>query len=174
MADITHGTWINNGKAVDAVYQSGVKIYGRNFYIGSKVFNSTATNLINVDHLTDSNGETTLHWTSNKATAGIYTAWDYIYQNSISPFNVGDTISFSLDAKGSGNLRISYEGNFAKAITLTNDWQRYSITGMVSSKGHPFTIYDVDNNPVEAFVRLPKVELGNPTPYSLAPEDVSN
>lgn len=30
MADITHGTWIKDGKAVDAVYQSGVKVYGRN------------------------------------------------------------------------------------------------------------------------------------------------
>ncbi len=33
MADITHGTWINNGAAVDAVYQDGVKVYGRNLFI---------------------------------------------------------------------------------------------------------------------------------------------
>ncbi|QHM39124.1 hypothetical protein C7M37_00099 [Lactiplantibacillus plantarum] len=30
MADITHGTWIKDGKAVDAVYQGGVQVYGRN------------------------------------------------------------------------------------------------------------------------------------------------
>ncbi|MFK5685382.1 hypothetical protein ACI3GN_02035 [Lactiplantibacillus plantarum] len=30
MADITHGTWIKDGKAVDAVCQNGVKVYGRN------------------------------------------------------------------------------------------------------------------------------------------------
>lgn len=35
MADITHGTWIKDGKAVDAVYQSGIKIYGRNLIVQS-------------------------------------------------------------------------------------------------------------------------------------------
>lgn len=33
MADITHGVWIKDGKAVDAVYQSGVKVYGRNLFV---------------------------------------------------------------------------------------------------------------------------------------------
>lgn len=37
MADITYGTWIKDGKAVDAVYQDGVKVYGRNLWIMSKV-----------------------------------------------------------------------------------------------------------------------------------------
>lgn len=32
MADITHGTWIKDGKAVDAVYQKGIKVYGRNYF----------------------------------------------------------------------------------------------------------------------------------------------
>lgn len=35
MADITHGTWIKDGKAVDIVYQSGVKIYSRNLLADS-------------------------------------------------------------------------------------------------------------------------------------------
>ena len=35
MADITHGTWIKDGKAVDAAYQNGVKIYGRNLIANS-------------------------------------------------------------------------------------------------------------------------------------------
>lgn len=35
MADITHGTWIKDGKAVDAVYQGGVKVYGRNLLINT-------------------------------------------------------------------------------------------------------------------------------------------
>ena len=34
MADITHGTLIKDGKAVDAVYQNGVKVYGRNLIKG--------------------------------------------------------------------------------------------------------------------------------------------
>ena len=32
MSDITHGTWIKDGKVVDAVYQKGVKVYGRNYF----------------------------------------------------------------------------------------------------------------------------------------------
>lgn len=35
MADITHGTWIKDGKAVDAAYQGGVKVYGRNLALGT-------------------------------------------------------------------------------------------------------------------------------------------
>ena len=35
MADITHGTWIKDGTPVDAVYQGGVKVYGRNLIKGS-------------------------------------------------------------------------------------------------------------------------------------------
>ncbi len=37
MADITHGTWINNGKAVDKVFSNGKQVYGRNLWIASKV-----------------------------------------------------------------------------------------------------------------------------------------
>jgi len=32
MADITHGTWIKDGKAVDAAYQNGVNVYRRNYF----------------------------------------------------------------------------------------------------------------------------------------------
>lgn len=35
MADITHGTWIKDGKAVDAVYQNGVNVYSRNLVTGT-------------------------------------------------------------------------------------------------------------------------------------------
>ncbi|AYH92122.1 hypothetical protein [Lactobacillus phage Dionysus] len=32
MADITHGTWIKDGKAVDKVFSNGRQVYGRNYY----------------------------------------------------------------------------------------------------------------------------------------------
>ncbi|KZT85693.1 Phage protein [Lactiplantibacillus plantarum] len=35
MADITHGTWIKDGKAVDNVFSNGKQVYGRNLVIGS-------------------------------------------------------------------------------------------------------------------------------------------
>ena len=31
MADITHGTWIKDGKAVDKVFSGGRQVYGRNY-----------------------------------------------------------------------------------------------------------------------------------------------
>ncbi|WP_195235647.1 hypothetical protein [Lactiplantibacillus plantarum] len=69
MADITHGTWIKDGKAVDAVYQSGVKVYGRNLLIGST--------------------DNVVHYTS---VAG-YTIW----KSYVTQFNVGDTLNVSAD-----------------------------------------------------------------------------
>lgn len=35
MADVTHGTWIKDGKVVDAVYQNGVNVYSRNLVTGT-------------------------------------------------------------------------------------------------------------------------------------------
>ncbi|WP_412053127.1 hypothetical protein [Lactiplantibacillus plantarum] len=32
MADITHGAWIKDGKAVDAVFSNGKQVYGRNLF----------------------------------------------------------------------------------------------------------------------------------------------
>lgn len=43
MADITHGTWIKDGKVVDAVYQSGVKVYGRNLFLDSQTQTSQSS-----------------------------------------------------------------------------------------------------------------------------------
>lgn len=37
MADVTHGTWINNGKAVDAAYQNGSQVYGRNLALDTSI-----------------------------------------------------------------------------------------------------------------------------------------
>lgn len=35
MADITHGTWIKDGKAVDKVFSNGKQVYGRNLLQGT-------------------------------------------------------------------------------------------------------------------------------------------
>jgi len=35
MADITNGTWIKDGKPIDAVYQDGRQVYGRNLLTGT-------------------------------------------------------------------------------------------------------------------------------------------
>lgn len=67
MADITHGTWIKDGTPVDAVYQGGVKVYGRNLLIGSTD---------NVVHYNSVSG---------------FTVW----KSYVTQFNVGDTLNVS-------------------------------------------------------------------------------
>ncbi|MGA3393807.1 hypothetical protein ACA604_14590 [Lactiplantibacillus pentosus] len=37
MADITHGTWIKDGGAVDAVFSNGRQVYGRNLLTGTSM-----------------------------------------------------------------------------------------------------------------------------------------
>jgi len=44
MADITNGTWIKDGKAVDKVYQNGRQVYGRNLFRGYPTNNKMRVN----------------------------------------------------------------------------------------------------------------------------------
>ena len=69
MADITHGIWIKDGKPINAVYQNGVKVYGRNLLIGST--------------------DNAVHYTS----IGGFTVW----KSYVTQFNVGDTLNVSAD-----------------------------------------------------------------------------
>ena len=43
MADITHGTWIKDGKAVDKVFSDGKQVYGRNLVTGTSNELTTVT-----------------------------------------------------------------------------------------------------------------------------------
>ena len=47
MADITHGTWIKDGKPIDAVYQNGKQVYGRNLLTGTSVPYTMGSGILN-------------------------------------------------------------------------------------------------------------------------------
>ena len=46
MADITHGTWIKDGKAVDKVFSDGKQVYGRNLLAGTSNVLTTVSDAI--------------------------------------------------------------------------------------------------------------------------------
>lgn len=141
MADITHGAWIKDGKAVDAVYQGGVKVYGRN------LLRDTATQLSN-DWFTSNHT-----WTSDKGTylgsrafKTTY-AWDnarYAFSSIAPLINTTDTYTYSIYVKVTGvdpstlsddnaiiwlSAATSTNETWVELNTLSgNDWQLVSQT----------------------------------------------
>lgn len=155
-----------NGKINDITSNGG----GRNLWVGSKTFANTNVNAPEVDWNTDSDGMVTAHITS---TGGFYGKWQYIYANSIAPFAIGDSVTFSIEMKGTGTITIGRENDFQKAITLTSNWTRYAISGTVNHTNSAHIIYNESGKDCDAYVRLPMVEKGTIAhDWQPAPEDV--
>jgi hypothetical protein len=198
VANITHGTWIKDGKAIDAVYQGGVKVYGRN------LLRDTATQSSNDWYIKNSG------WTSD---IGTYLdsrafktafAWDNVRYafSSVAPLiNTTDAYTYSIYVKVVGvdpsTLSDSYTiywfstatsagGAGIKVNTLSgNDWQRVNQTFTFNtnvadlSNRNPYNQslrFEIGNSlPDGAFIYFaaPKLEKGTiATSYSQAPEDV--
>lgn len=198
MADITHGTWIKDGKAIDAVYQDGVKVYGRN------LLRDTATQSSD-DWQTRNSG-----WTPDTGTYlgsrafKTTLAWNNVRYafSSVAPLiNTTDTYTYSIYVKVVGvdpsTLSNSYDidwfstatsksGTPIKVNTLSgNDWQRINQTFTFNTN-----VADLSNiNPYNQSLRFepsrslpdggliyfaaPKLEKGaTATPWTPAPEDV--
>lgn len=155
-----------NGKINDITSNGG----GRNLWVGSKTFANTNVNAPEVDWNTDSDGMVTAHITS---TGGFYGKWQYIYANSTDPFAIGDSVTFSIEMKGTGTITIGRENDFQKAITLTSNWTRYAISGTVNHTNSAHIIYNESGKDCDAYVRLPMVEKGTIAhDWQPAPEDV--
>lgn len=198
MADITHGTWIKDGKAVDAVYQGGVKVYGRN------LLRDTAT------QSSDDWFNKNLGWNSDIGTylnSRAYKtafAWDNIRYSfsSIAPLiNTTDAYTCSIYVKVVGvdpsTLSDSYHlawfstatsasGSIFRINALSgNDWQQISqsfhfttnVTDL-SNIGHynqSLRFEPANNLPDGVFIYFAalKLEKGNvATPWTPAPEDI--
>ena len=164
MADITHGTWIKDGKPVDATYQGGIKVYGRNLISGSYYsswrFSSNSGSTI--QKVTMDSGEVALHVIGTSNSSGFY-AWLTL------PSGNNTT---SVEVKGTGTINaLGWEGVGYTHITPTSNWQRVSMTNSFDGKAHPFVFYGT----MDVYVRLLKVEEGTiATPWTLAPEDILN
>ena len=142
---------------------------GRNLWINSKSFQNINVNSPEVDWNTDSDGITTAHITG---TGGFYGKWQYIYANNTDPFAIGDSGTFSVEMKGTGTITIARENDFEKAVTLTDTWTRYSVSGEVKGANRAHIIYNESGRDCDAYVRLPMVEKGTVAhDWTPAPED---
>jgi len=202
MADITHGTWIKDGKAVDAVYQDGVKVYGRNLLLSSQTqAKDGAWYSQNID------------WTTEQGTylgsniEYITTDWSnarYSYKDLLDRgvINYTDDFTYSVYFRvvGEDPAEMSYAYiNFISSATTKdfnvpvqitslkeNQWTRIVVTFKFKDVEHDQTDdyvhsirVEVSNAPKVAGAHYefaaPKLELGAiATPYSIAPEDILN
>lgn len=123
MADITHGTWIKDGKAVDKVFSNGRQVYSRNLLKGTKTPNSlTGSNILN-------QGGTIYYFANGKN-----------IQNQ--GLSIGDTLTCEFDWIVSN----STSGLFYIQINATN-WQKLSEQISITSannSGHSKFSFVVD------------------------------
>lgn len=200
MADITHDTWIKDGKAVDAVYQSGIKAYGRNLLLDSQTQTKSGA-------WRDKN----IYWTPGQGTylgsnidSTIY-AWDnarYSYKDLLDRgvINTTDNFTYSIyfrvvgeDPAGMSyaNIKLisavaSENGFIPLQLTSLKEgkWARavltFKFTGAEYDPAHSYDYairVEMTAAPKVAGARYefaaPKLERGTTaTPYSIAPEDI--
>ncbi len=176
MADITYGTWIKDGKAVDAVYQNGIKVYGRNLLTGTAKceFPFTANGeMQTVQTVQKYDDETNyIQYISNTPNNRMGLWWP------LTP-EVGQVYTLSADVCGNGYIQggiFRYEGGDIGSlgqVDLTNDWQRISNTFRVNAIGRWANWIIYANNSTLLKVKHIKIEKGNvATPWTPAPEDV--
>lgn len=165
MADITHGMWVKDGKAVDAVYQDGKQVYGRNLIKGSYASSwgfSINGNGTTVQKVTMDSGEVALHVIGHDDVSGF---WCHPSLPSSGIY------TYSVEVKGTGTVsKLGWGGPSNISVQPTDDWQRVSSTASLeTNRWYAFILYGA----MDVYVRLLKVETGSvATPYSPAPEDV--
>lgn len=168
MADITHGAWIKDGKAVDKVYQNGVKVYGRNLSLGTSIPISI-----------QGKGPSTL-WQDVKRIklsrnpAGLTVTYSYavtidrpdsgsLYQQFGTQFDPAWGMPVNVNLKDlQPGVKTSFNKTmvFPKFIGSAGNFNDYMTIGLVSSSA------------LVKFEDL-KVELGSvATPWTSAPEDI--
>jgi len=176
MADITHGTWIKDGKAVDKVFSDGKQVYGRNLlkntfdYASGWIYNNQA-----LTEILEADGTPTkiikINYNPND--------WVGVYQTfinwSVRP-KAGDTVTLSFYAKGDGRIYSSIDGISGSInINATSEWKLYNLTGVATKEIANFSIYlhNIVTTATSIYVHSVKFEInGEPTIYTPAPEDV--
>lgn len=186
MADITHGTWIKDGKAVDAAYQNGRQVYGRNLLKNTGNLLSTSTTTV---------------W-------GVLFDSSQVYDSGIKSLSGVSAMTFSFNVYVPSNanvgdaLKIQLKGQNSQAInTGSNEWNtligeyKYAIkqddlgktirASVSIQKNYNYQSFDTaladtasivirqsSNIPGFVYSRI-KLETGSvATPYSQSPEDI--
>lgn len=160
MADITHGTWIKDGKAVDKVFSNGKQVYGRNLLLG------TANDYV-LNPVTDGSWKKNYnYWTTyNSLTPGIkYTLSSEVTLSS------GEFVSIKV-----------FDSSIMQELLADNDFladgTRQHLTFTAPDNGTVLLIYAGQTGNtlgITATFHHTKLETGTiPTDWTLAPEDVS-
>lgn len=195
MADITHGTWIKDGKAVDNVFSNGRQVYGRNLVAGTS---NPFTMGYGIPHTI---------WNADKKRTEIYLPTT-VTNGEVLPQNV-DRSSFAVVAPGTTYTQSIYVSTDAPltGVDVKMTWFNYGNGHNTDGKNDMSSIsenvyritctYTWPTNRTDNTIRLfdifnltaafdftegtflyfyqPKFEQGTiATPYSLAPEDVLN
>jgi len=157
MADITHGTWIKDGKAVDAVYQGDAKVYGRNLIKGGA-------------------HQTILADSSNNYNFKI------VYTDLIP--NQAYTLSMIANLTGSSDNLFTvnlYGNNFGVPAMVSHNMVADGKTNKwkftVPDNGLFLLIYAGKQGSTSGIVidiKQLKLETGDQTAFSIAPEDILN
>lgn len=192
MADITHGTWIKDGKAVDAVYQGGVKVYGRNLLQGT----GTASG-----DVADGGGTLAEGAFNGYNAVKTNSAWHERYLNLKSALGrtnakAGDWYTISVYIKADkqidtselgvyralGNESASTNDGFLPSIQMSNkpittQWQQYSWSFQINniSLQRQNTRVEYGNDTGDNWIYWAgwKIEEGSiSTPWTPAPEDI--
>ncbi|NSL96145.1 hypothetical protein HRJ40_11655 [Lactobacillus plantarum] len=164
MADITHGTWIKDGKAIDSVYQSGVKVYGRNLLVG-----------INKD-VHQAPGW--YQWVTNIPTKFIKVGQSFCFSAFINnaPYaeanGQGKAFCIIQAKDSSGKLLLEKDGN-----VINFDADGVSQANLIIPDKTDSILLFVETNGMHenTYYGYPKAELGTTaTPWTPAPEDILN
>lgn len=196
MADITHGTWIKDGKAVDKVFSNDIQVYGRNL-IRSSEFNRFWSLPSQTTIVDGYNGHKAVHVDTTVWASGFVDIQQPIYNAGVQLIKAGEWYTISFYAKGTGSIRThiypsvvdtsagSYADGASHGVTidgmydwaLTDEYVRHSWSFKVKTPLSPTTdtgdmlFRSMAGN--STYVSLPKLEQGiTVTPWSLAPEDV--
>ena len=192
MADITHGTWIKDGKAVDAVYQNGIEVYGRNLLQGTSTLSGDVSDGALIIAKGAFNGYDAVKTS---------TAWDERYINlnqALGRTNAkaGDWYTISVYVKADkqidtgslivcralGNVDANTNDGFLDGISMqdkpiTTQWQQYSwsfqINDISLQRQNTRVEYSQDTGDNWIYWAGWMLEKGTVAhPWSPAPEDV--
>ncbi|MGA3439869.1 hypothetical protein ACA574_16975 [Lactiplantibacillus plantarum] len=156
MADITHGTWIKDGKAVDAIYQGGIKVYGRNLITEDydQIFNSESSNY-------------NYRVLYTKLVPGV----KYNFQTIANLTGSSDSL-FTVAVYGNS---FSIPASIINTIVANGEIVSWQFTAPENSKF--ILIYagkQGATSGIEADFKQLKLETGDKTTFSIAPEDILN
>ena len=197
MADITHGAWIKDGKAVDKVFSNGSQVYGRNLLINTS---SLATNRytmipgagVNIDGVysrTDSYEQVTAPSTGEffyrfmtpnpSKLYGLTPGETYTLSGSVSHTSGKLMLRAQYSTNGGGWNNLDYDNYGGNDLRIpVSDGSvftpfSHTLTIPSGSTGVYFSLQDYDYTGGIFRFKNMKLEKGSvATPWSLAPEDV--